>query len=66
MIFPASKSWIRNPGQDTAEIAKKVTEEMLQRHPDVQGLFACNVDMSVGALQALQEAETHGHKNGGL
>jgi len=41
-------------GQDTAEIAKQVTEEMLQKHPDVQGLFACNVDLSVGALQALQ------------
>src|SRR5262249_43963123 len=35
----------------------KVTGEMLQRHPDVQGLFACNVDVSVGALAALQEAK---------
>ena len=34
-----------------------MTAEMLQRHPDVQGLFACNVDMSVGALRALQEAK---------
>jgi len=44
-------------GQDTAAIAKKTTLEMLQQHPDVQGLFACNVDVSVGALQALQEAK---------
>lgn len=44
-------------GQDTAAIAKQVTGEMLQRHPDVQGLFACNVDVSVGALQALQAAK---------
>ena len=44
-------------GQDTAETAKKATLEMLQRNADVQGLFACNVDVSVGALQALQEAK---------
>ena len=53
--FPGIKIVDSQSGQDTAVIAKKVTEEMLRRHPDVQGLFACNVDMSVGALQALQE-----------
>jgi len=53
--FPGIKIVDSESGQDTAEIAKKVTTEMLQNHPDVQGLFACNVDMSVGALQALQE-----------
>ena len=52
--FPEIKIVDSQSGQDTAEIAKKVTEEMLQKHSDVQGLFACNVDMSVGALQALQ------------
>lgn len=55
--FPGIKIVESESGQDTAEIAKKVTAEMLQRHPDVQGLFACNVDVSVGALQALQEAK---------
>jgi ribose transport system substrate-binding protein len=53
--FPGIKIVDSQSGQDTALIAKKVTEEMLQRNLDVQGLFACNVDMSVGALQALQE-----------
>jgi len=53
--FPGIKIVDSESGQDSAEIAKKVTEEMLQRHPDVQGIFACNVDMSVGALEALQE-----------
>jgi ribose transport system substrate-binding protein len=53
--FPDIKIVDSQSGQDTADIAKKVTTEMLQNHPDVQGLFACNVDMSVGALQALQE-----------
>jgi ribose transport system substrate-binding protein len=53
--FPGIKIVDSQSGQDSAVIAKKVTEEMLQRNPDVQGLFACNVDMSVGALQALQD-----------
>lgn len=51
--FPDIKIVDSQSGQDTAEAAKKVTEEMLARNPDVQGLFACNVDVSVGALQAL-------------
>ncbi len=53
--FPDIKIVASESGQDAAEIAKKATEAMLQNHPDVQGLFACNVDTSVGALQALQE-----------
>ena len=53
--FPGIKIVDSQSGQDSAVIAKQVTEEMLQRNPDVQGLFACNVDMSVGALRALQE-----------
>jgi ribose transport system substrate-binding protein len=55
--FPNIKIVDSESGQDAAEIAKKVTEDMLQKYPDVQGLFACNVDVSVGALQALQEAK---------
>jgi ribose transport system substrate-binding protein len=52
--FPGIKIVDSQSGQDTAETARQVTEEMLKRNPDVQGLFACNVDVSVGALQALQ------------
>ncbi len=52
--FPGIKIVDSQSGQDTAETARAVTEEMLKRNPDVQGLFACNVDVSVGALQALQ------------
>ena len=55
--FPDIKIADSQSGQDTAETAKKVTLEMLQRNADVQGLFACNVDVSVGALQALQAAK---------
>lgn len=53
--FPGIKIVDSQSGQDSAEIARQVTVEMLQRNPDVQGLFACNVDVSVGALKALQE-----------
>jgi ribose transport system substrate-binding protein len=52
--FPNIKIVDSQSGQDTAERAKAATEEMLKRNPDVQGLFACNVDVSIGALQALQ------------
>lgn len=55
--FPGIKIAASESGQDTAEIARRVTEAMLRQHPDVQGLFACNVDLSVGALQALQESK---------
>lgn len=52
--FPGIKIVDSQSGKDTAEAAREVTEVMLKRNPDVQGLFACNVDVSVGALQALQ------------
>jgi len=54
--FPNIKIVDSESGQDTAEIAKGVTTQMLANHPDVQGLFACNVDVSAGALEALQAA----------
>jgi ribose transport system substrate-binding protein len=54
--FPDIKIVDSESGQDTAEIAKGVATQMLANHPDVQGLFACNVDVSVGALEALQAA----------
>lgn len=60
--FPGIKIVDSQSGQDTAETARAVTEEMLKRNPDVQGLFACNVDVSVGALQALQALKRTGVK----
>jgi ribose transport system substrate-binding protein len=53
--FPGIKIVDSESGQDKAEVARQVTIDMLHRHPDVQGLFACNVDVSVGALEALQD-----------
>ncbi|WP_164667707.1 sugar ABC transporter substrate-binding protein [Virgibacillus doumboii] len=34
----------------------KVTENLLQSHPDIKGLYAANDEMGLGALQALQAA----------
>jgi ribose transport system substrate-binding protein len=42
-------------GKDTVETAMQAADAMLEQHPDVQGLFACNITTSVGALQALQK-----------
>jgi ribose transport system substrate-binding protein len=41
-------------GQDTVETALQATEDLLTRHPDLQGIYACNASTSVGALQGLQ------------
>jgi ribose transport system substrate-binding protein len=40
--------------QDTVETALQATEDLLTRHKDLQGLYACNAPTSVGALQALR------------
>jgi ribose transport system substrate-binding protein len=53
--FPGIKIVDSQSGQDTVEAAMQATEEMLARNPDVQGIFACNITTSVGALQALQK-----------
>jgi ribose transport system substrate-binding protein len=41
-------------GQDTVETALQATEDLLTRHPDLQGIYACNASTAVGALQGLQ------------
>jgi ribose transport system substrate-binding protein len=55
--FPGIRIVDSQSGQDTVETARQVTVEMLRRHSDVQGLFACNITTSVGALQALRELQ---------
>ncbi len=41
-------------GQDTVETALQATEDLLTKHKDLQGLYACNASTAVGAFQALQ------------
>jgi ribose transport system substrate-binding protein len=41
-------------GKDTVETALQVTEDMLTKNTELDGLFACNASTSVGALQGLR------------
>ena len=52
--FPDIKIIDSKYGQDTVETALQVTEDMLTRNQNVQGLFACNASTAVGSFQALQ------------
>ncbi len=52
--FPGIQIVDTKYGQDTVETALQATEDLLTRHPDLQGMFACNASTAVGALQGLQ------------
>jgi len=52
--FPGIEIVDSKYGQDTVETALQATEDLLTRHPDLQGLYACNASTAVGALQGLQ------------
>ena len=52
--FPGVEIVDTKYGQDTVETALQATEDLLTRHPDLQGLYACNASTAVGALQGLQ------------
>src|SRR5437588_1253201 len=52
--FPGIQIADSKYGQDTVETALQATEDLLTRHPDLQGLYACNASTAVGALQGLQ------------
>ena len=45
------------PNPPTMEKARDVTQDMLTRNTDVDGIFACNATTSGGALTALREAQ---------
>jgi ribose transport system substrate-binding protein len=52
--FPGLQIVDAKYGMATVESALQATEDLLTRHADVQGLFACNCSTAVGAFQALQ------------
>lgn len=52
--FPGIELVDSKYGMATVESALQATEDLLTRHPDLQGLFACNASTAVGAHQALQ------------
>jgi ribose transport system substrate-binding protein len=52
--FPGIEIVDAKYGMATVETALQATEDLLTRHADLQGIFACNEPTAVGALQALQ------------
>lgn len=46
------------PSPPTTDKARDVTDDLLTRHPGIDGIFACNATTSGGALTALRNAET--------
>lgn len=50
------------PNPPTMEKARDVTQDMLTRNPNVDGIFACNATSAGGALTALREAQQGEHK----
>ena len=45
------------PGHFDIESGRKAVEQLLARHPDLDGIFAGNDLMAIGALKALRERE---------
>ncbi|HZM01598.1 MAG TPA: substrate-binding domain-containing protein [Candidatus Saccharimonadales bacterium] len=52
--FPGIEIVDSKYGMATVETALQASEDLLTRHPDLQGLFACNASTAVGAFRALQ------------
>lgn len=52
--FPGIEIVDAKYGMATVETALQAAEDLLTRHSDLQGLFACNASTAVGAFQALQ------------
>lgn len=52
--FPDIKIVDEQYGMATVETALQVTEDMLTKNTELNGLYACNASTAVGALQALQ------------
>lgn len=52
--FPGIEIVDTKYGLATVETALQAAEDLLTRHPDLQGLFACNASTAVGSFRALQ------------
>ncbi len=48
------------PNPPTVEQALSICEDMLQKNPGIDGLFACNRDTAIGAMRALQKQQLSG------
>jgi ribose transport system substrate-binding protein len=47
---------VKRPADSRRDKALQVMEDILQRHPDLDGVFAQNDEMALGALQAIEAA----------
>ncbi len=47
---------VKRPANSRRDLAMQVMEDILQRHPDLDGVFAQNDEMALGALQAIEAA----------
>jgi ribose transport system substrate-binding protein len=52
--FPGIEIVDSKYGMATVETALQAAEDLLTRHPDLQGIFACNASTAVGSFRALQ------------
>ena len=48
------------PGGGTKDVAFRVAEDILQAHPDLDGIFCINDDTALGALAAIEKAGRQG------
>ncbi|MCL6520421.1 MAG: substrate-binding domain-containing protein [Armatimonadetes bacterium] len=55
--YPSIKIIDRPPGDGERTTSMNVMENMLQRHPDLDGVFAINDSTALGALAAIRQAK---------
>jgi ribose transport system substrate-binding protein len=54
--YPGLKIVVKQSGEGVRDKAMNVTENILQAHPGIKGIFAINDDSALGALQAVRAA----------
>jgi ribose transport system substrate-binding protein len=54
--FPNIKLVYDRPGNFKRDVALALTEDLLQAHPDIAGIFYQNDDMAIGGIRAIQSA----------
>src|SRR5262252_4463368 len=62
--FPGIKLLASQPGNYQRLMALQVTENLLQSHPNIQGVLAANDAMALGALEAFDGANRKGYAVG--
>ncbi len=58
--YPEMKVVAKLSGRGTKDIAFRTAEDILQAHPDLDGIFGINDDSALGALAAVEKADRLG------